>query len=456
MSQPTTTPDTTPTDRPPVHPPKPWSFPTPQRQWLDNGLEVIGYQLPGQHVVSASLVLEVPLTAEPAAREGVAAITSRTLDEGTTAHDADRFAELLESAGAGFGVDISSAGLQLLLDVPDHRLDGALGLLAEAVITPRLAAADTDRQVQLRLAEVSQLQANSAQAAAIEFAHRVFAGDSRFARMSDGEPGTVSAIEAADARQFHRDHFGPTGTKLIVAGELPQDVAALAHQHFGGWQNPHQRRVGHQPPTPGQRQAVIVHRPGAVQADVQFGGFGIDRADPRWPDISVASYIVGGAFLSRLNAVLREELGYTYGARLGFAPLRNGGTFAMSGAFRSDVIGDALLQAQRLLSIADRPFTEDEVGNAITYFTGTSPLRYATADAVADQAAVQALAQLPDDYLDRRLAAIRRVTPESATEAYLSLVDPDRMTLIVAGDADAIADPVRQAGFSDVSVISTS
>jgi predicted Zn-dependent peptidase len=436
-----------------VRPPKPWSFPTPQRHRLANGLDVIGYQLPGQHVVSVSLVLDVPLAAEPSAKEGVAAITSRTLDEGTTTHDADSFAELMESAGAGFAVDLSPAGLQLLLDVPDHRLDAALTLFAEAVRTPQLAAGDIDRQTQLRLAEIAQLKANPARAAAMVFRHLIFDADSRFARMAEGEPDTVAAIDSADAGRFHREHFGPAGAKLIVAGELPGDMPALVDRHFGSWANPGQQVVGHQQPTAGDRRAVIVHRPDAVQADVQFGGFGIDRSDPRWPDISVASYIVGGAFLSRLNAALREDLGYTYGVRLGFSPLRSGGTFAMSGAFRSEVIGDALTQARRLLSVADNPFTQDEVDDAVNFFVGTSGLRYATADAVADQAAVQALAQLPDDYLDRRLAALRQVTPESATRSYESLVDPDQMTLVVAGDADVISDPIRRAGFADLSVL---
>lgn len=439
--------------RPRVQPPKPWSFPRPQRRWLDNGLEVITYQLPGQHVVSADLILDVPLITEPAAKEGVAAITCRTLDEGTSRHDADEFAQLLESAGAGFDVDVSPAGLRLLLDVPDRRLDAALGLLAEAVITPRLAAADIDRQIQLRLAEIEQLSANPSQAAAMVFRRLIFEPDSRFARMTAGEPETVAAIGADDATHYHADHFGPAGTKLILAGDLGTGGTALADQHFGGWQNHQQQIVEHQPPTAGLRRAVIVDQPGAVQADVQFGGFGIDRFDPRWPDISVASYIVGGAFLSRLNAALREELGYTYGAHLSFSPLRSGGTFSLSGAFRSEVIGDALTEATRLLSITDAGFTADEVADAVTYFTGTAPLRYATADGVADQAAVQALAQLPDDYLDRRLTALRAVTPESAGRAYSSLVDPRQMTLVVAGDADRISEPIKQAGFDDLTVV---
>jgi predicted Zn-dependent peptidase len=443
----------TPGPRPGIAEPRPWSFPTPDRTTLDNGLEVISYRLPGQHVISASLVLDVPLAAEPRELEGVAAITCRTLDEGTAEHSTDEFAELLETAGAGFGIDVSSDGLQLILDVPSRRLDAALALFAEAVTTPALAAPDIDRQVQLRLAEIGQARANPSQAAAIAFRRTVFAEDSRYARMNDGEPETVSAVTAEAARRFHHDHFGPHGAKLILAGELPADVESFAGKHFSSWRNEQQSVVDHEPPQPGARRAVIAHRPGAVQADLQLGGFGIDRADPRWPDISVASYIMGGAFLSRLNGVLREQLGYTYGVRMGFQPLRAGGTFAVSGSFRTEVIGDALERVRALLSISEQPFTEQEVRDAVTYFTGVSPLRYATADGVVDQAAIQALALLPDDYLDQRLAKLREVTAESAAAAYRSLVDPDQLTLAIAGDADKITEPLKAAGFADIEVI---
>lgn len=439
--------------RPEIAPPRPWSFPKPVRSELDNGIELINYRLPGQHVVSVNLVLDLPLAAESRELEGIAAITSRTLDEGTESHSTDEFAELLESAGAGFGLDVTSAGVQLVVDVPDRRLDPALELLAEAVITPALAEGDVDRQVQLRLAEIEQARANPSQAAAIAFRRTVFAEGSRYSRMTEGEPDTVAAITSDAARRFHSEHFGPRGAKLIIAGDVGDDIETLAGKHFGGWQVPEQSTVAYQPPQPGRRRAVIVHRPGAVQADLQLGGFGIDRGDPRWADVSIASYIMGGAFLSRLNSVLREELGYTYGVRLGFTPLRSGGTFAVSGSFRTEVIGDALRRTKELLSVADRPFTADEVSDAVTYFTGISPLRYATADGVADQAAVQALAGLPDDYPDRRLAALRQVTPESAAAAYQSLVDPENLTLAIAGDADRIAEPIKDAGFTDVEVI---
>jgi predicted Zn-dependent peptidase len=150
--------------------------------------------------------------------------------------------------------------------------------------------------------------------------------------------------------------------------------------------------------------------------------------------------------------VLREEKGYTYGVRMSFAPMTVGGSFAVQGSFRTDVVGDALAHARSLLSVAGSPFTQREVDDAVAYVVGVSPLRYATADGVADQAATQILADLGQDYVTRNLDELRAVTPESATRAYESLVDPDDLSLVIVGDAAGLADPVRKAGFEDVEI----
>jgi predicted Zn-dependent peptidase len=125
----------------------------------------------------------------------------------------------------------------------------------------------------------------------------------------------------------------------------------------------------------------------------------------------------------------------------------------VQGSFRTDVAAAALEEAQQLLRVDDRPFTTVEVTQAQTYFTGVSPLRYATADGVADQAATQRLLRLRDDYVDANLAALAAVTPESATAAYRSLVDPDDLTLVLVGDAAVLADPVRALGYPDLEIL---
>jgi zinc protease len=438
--------------RPEIAPAAVWVFPTPRRARLSNGIELMIFELPGQHVISAHLVLDVPLNAEGRDIEGVATICARTLDEGTLRHGGDEFAELLETEGAGFGVDLSLSGLQAVLDVPASHLDRALELFAEAVTEPALAERDVNRHVQLRLAEIEQAQANSSHIASIAFRAAIFEESRRAARMNGGEPETVRHVTPDAVGAFHRDHFGPAGTTLILAGDFADDPVAAAERSLGSWRNDDQRRVVAEDPAPGIRRMVLLDRPGAVQADVRLGGFGIDRLDPRWSAISVASYAMGGAFLSRLNAVLREEKGYTYGVRMNFGPLRTGGSFAVQGSFRTEVVAEAMAITRELIEVDQTPFTSQEVDDAVAFFTGVSPLRYATAEGVADQAATQALAGLPDDYVDRSLALLRSVTPETATEAYRSVVHPAELTLVVVGDAERLADPLRATGFPDLEV----
>jgi predicted Zn-dependent peptidase len=438
--------------RPTIAPAAVWSFPGPRRARLSNGIELMIFELPGQHVISAHLVLDVPLNAEGRDVEGVATICARTLDEGTRRHDGDEFAELLETEGAGFGVDLSLSGLQAILDVPASHLDRALELFAEAVAEPSLGDRDVNRHIQLRLAEIEQAQANSSQTASIAFRAAVFEESRRAARMNGGEPETVRQVTPDAVGVFHHDHFGPAGATLILAGDFAEDPIAAAERCFGAWRNDDQQRVVPENPIAGQRRTVLVDRPGAVQADVRLGGFGIDRLDPRWSAVSVASYAMGGAFLSRLNAVLREEKGYTYGVRMNFGPMRRGGSFAVQGSFRTEVVVEALAITRELIKVDEVPFSSQEVSEAVAFFSGVSPLRYATADGVADQAATQILAGLPDDYVDRSLALLRSVTPEAATEAYRSVVNPDELTLVVVGDAERLADPLRVTGFPDLEV----
>ena len=439
--------------QPKLAPPGVWSFPTPIRTRLDNGIEALVFTLPGQHVVSANLVLDIPLNAENPDREGTATICARVLDEGTRQHDGEEFAELLETEGAGFGVELSLAGLQAVLDVPASHLEPALQLFAEAVREPTLSGRDVNRHVQLRLAEIEQAQANSAQTASIAFRAAVFDEASRASRMNGGEPETVGRIDQEAVAAFHAAQFGPARTTLILAGDFPMDPLPLVERCFGSWQNPGQQAVLTQAPAPNTRRLILVDRPGAVQADIRYGSFGIDRLDPRWSDITVAGHAMGGAFLSRLNTVLREDKGYTYGVRLNFMPLHLGGSFAVQGSFRTEVVVDALRITRDLIDVSTTPFTDREVEEAVAYLTGVSPLRYATADGVADQAATQVLAGLPEDYVDRSLALLRSVTPETATAAYTSLVRPDDLSLVVVGDAERIADPLRGLGFEDLVVV---
>lgn len=431
--------------RPIVAAPPTWTFPVAERHRLPNGLDVYLHRLPGQHVASVTVVIELPLSAEPADREGVGAITARCLDEGTADLPGAAFSTALESCGAALGVQVSLSGVRVDVDVPTSRLPEAVPLLRDAVIRPLLDEADVSRHVGLRLAEIDQQQANSAATAGIEYRRVLHDAATRAQRPNGGEAATVSAITPEDVRAWHR-LVCPANTSIVVAGDLGDEAVRLIEEAFGDW-TATAAAPEHTAPHYAAPSAKLVHRPGSVQADIRLGGIGIDRTHPQWADLLIAVHAMGGAFGSRVNLMLREEKGWTYGARVGLTGMRQGGFWATSGSFRTEVVADAVTEARRLLDMTHTPVTDEEVADAVRWFTGISPLQYATADAVAGQTASNLLQGLDPQWTTHNLAAIARVTPESATGAYRELIDLDNLYLVVVGDAEHLTDPLRAAGW---------
>ena len=437
--------------RPRVAPSAPWAFPAAERAPLANGLEVLLYHLPGQHVVSAGLLLDVPLSAEPRPLEGVAALTVATIDEGTDDHPGRTFAEAVERCGAELTGGVGYSATRLYVDVPSRRLGDALRLLGEAVASPQLADADVERHRTIRLAQVEQQLAQSSERANHAFRRTVLSDASRASRMADGEAGTVPAITGEHVRRHHRELFGPAGATLVLAGDFRGDPRADADAALGGWR-PNQVRAEHERPAPRSQHAFLIDRPGSVQADVRYGGFTIDRRDPRWFDLQVGVRAVGGSFLSRLNRVLREEKGFTYGVHLTNAPMRDGGLSFVSGSFRNEVVGETLDLLPLLVDVANDPLSPVEVADARTYLTDVLPLQYATASGICNGVMALRAAGLEPEFVDETRAGYARATPSSATAAVAALVRPHAASLVVIGDAGVLAGDIRAAGW-DLEVV---
>jgi len=426
------------TPRPLFRPSSDWAFPTPDVTTLDTGLVVWTYDLPGQFILSCDLVLELPLNSEPAGLDGVATIAVRSLDEGTDPHPGPEFAKALESVGAAFNGLVGLSTTQCLLDLPYDSLNEGLRLLAEAVTTPQLADSDVTRIIANRLAEIEQQQSRGSYVAASTLRESVLAAHLRVARPAGGTWETVSGVHQVDVASFHDSCYTPTGATMIIAGDLEGlDAQDAVNQAFGGW-DPSISPLTPDLIAPGTQTRQIVHRDGAVQADIRMGWYGIDRHDPRWAGLQVGLAIMGGMFTSRLNTVLREEKGYTYGVSMNSHPFRSGGIIDLAASTRTPAAKDLIADALDIL--AAKPFTQEEVDQAIGYLTLSAPLSFDTAEAVSSQAATLAAARLPLDHVSSSLSAIRHVTPTAAYEAFTDLVDPTQASIIVVGDQDQLPD----------------
>jgi predicted Zn-dependent peptidase len=442
--------------RPQVSPPEPWAFPEAQRSELANGLGVVSYDIPGQYVISVCLAVPMPLEREPRDREGIATIMARTLDEGTALHTAEEFAELLERKGIALGAGVSDAGLVVNLDVSKRHLSEALDLLSQAVREPAFPADEVSRHIKIRLAEIDQERAVPGQRAAIEFIATYFDADERASRPTAGTKATVSVITPADLVAFHAANVVPSGATVAIAGDLSDlDVASEIEQALGSWSGGAAEPVE---PREAARaleatRVVFLDRPGSVQTEFYVGCPGPDHSvEDGWAPYQVLGFVVGGSPSARVDAVLREEKGFTYGIRSGFRPRRRGGMFLTSGSVRADSTVEALGLLLDILDTAREGFTAQETKAGVDFIGRTAPGRYATADAVAEEAAGLSLEGLTTDFTTENLLALAEVDAASLAAAYGRYVNGE-WTVVVVGDASLYAEGVRGLDRGEVSVL---
>jgi predicted Zn-dependent peptidase len=434
--------------RPAVVPPEPYTFPEAQRRTLANGLEVVLYDVPGQYVHSVRLAIPTPLSREPRNKEGVAMIMARTLDEGTLQHSSAEFASLLERRGVALGAGASDSGISVDVDVAKRNLDYALDLLRQALTEPAFPESEVERHVKQRLAEIEQERSVAAQRAAMELIATYFDPSERASRPTGGTRETVPAITRDDVVAFHAAQVAPGGATLILAGDLTGvDGFASVEAALGGWTAP----AGWEPPAEAvaarpadnRSRVVLVDRPGSVQSELVVACPGPDRrVEGGWAPYPVLGFVLGGSPNARVDVVLREEKGYTYGIRSAFRPRRRGGLFVTSGSVRGEVTLEALQILLGILDDARAGFTPEETEAGIDYIAMTAAARYSTADAIADEAASLAFEGLTTEFTTRTLRDLGDLDADRLTEAYRTFADGN-WTVVVVCDAATYADAIR-------------
>ncbi len=452
--------------RPVVAPPERWDFPPAATHDLANGIRLICYDVPGQYVVSVRVGVPVSVTDEPADREGVATIMARTLDEGTANHTAEEFARLLERKGVSVGAGMSEAGLSIDLDVVKGNLAVALDLLRQMVTEPVFPAAEVARHVRTRLAEIEQERSVASARAGLELLRTFYDPADRSSRPTAGTRATVARITREDVAAFQARHVAAAGVTVAIAGDFHGvDVPVLVEQSLGGWAHGPVDRPRHlrrrAALAPDRARIVLVDRKGSVQTEVIIGAPGPDRSvEGGWAPYPVAGFVIGGSPNARVDAVLREEKGYTYGIRSGFRPRSAGGLFLTSGSVRADSTAESLRLLVEILGGAREGFTDKEIRSGVDFIGKTAPGRYATADAIADEAISMALDGRTTEFTTANLHDLASVDAPRADAAWSSFLDTagigegvDGWTVVLVGDAATLSAPIEALGLGPVTVV---
>ncbi|MBF5030714.1 MULTISPECIES: pitrilysin family protein [unclassified Micromonospora] len=428
-----------------------YRFPQVVRRTVAGG-QVVAAHLPGQNLAVALLLLDGGAGREPVGKEGLGAVLAKALEEGTAQRDATAYALAIEALGTELSTGLDWDSFQVSVQVPVDRLTAAVELLAEAVRTPRLDPADVRR---VRDDEATALRmdwANPGPRADAVLRAELFGAQHRWGRPLYGDPDSVAALEVDDVTVFHSEWFIRPGT-LVVAGDLERiDLDALAATAFAGaGGGPVERGGPIDVPLAGQRRIILVDRPGSVQSTLRLGHPSPHRAHPDHVPMTLAGTVLGGAFTSRLNHLIREVRGYTYGIRGDFASSRRFGRFAVSSGVQTAVTAPALVESVGEISRTRLTgVTEDELEVARSWRAGQLSVELQSPRAIAAALTTLVVHDLPDDYHARLREQLLAATVEDVSAAAATYLHPESLTMVIEGDAAVIRDELVASGLGEV------
>jgi zinc protease len=448
-------------ERPVPGAPHDYRFPAFARSRLDNGLTLLVAHLPGRPLLVANLVVHGAgsgVTGEPAVQGGATVLAARAMTEGTANHDAVSLIEASERLGAELSADAGWETFSVSVDVPRSRLAPALALLTEVALQPSFPDAEVERLREERLNDLLQAQAEPRRRVERAFAEAIYADTAAYRRSMGGNEETVPGIDRDVLVARHASLMRPADATLLVVGDLTGvDVRRLAEDSLGGWAEPAVPapvRGSADVPFAGGRRIVVVDRPGSPQSELRIGHVGVPRRNPDFHAISVLNAVLGGLFGSRLNSLLREQKGYTYGVHSSFDMRVGAGPFGVRTAVQTEFTVPSVIETLgELERIRAGLATEEELTIARDYLVGVFPLRYETSGQVAAAIAGLVAHDLPDDELDRYRPGIAAVTAEQVLAAARLHVRPDAASVVIVGDADAFVGSLQDAGLGDVQVI---
>ena len=429
-------------------------FPPYEVRTLANGMQVVTVLHHEQPAVSVRLLVRAGAAQDPKAKGGVATLTAALLDQGTSTKTAFQIADAIDSIGGamgtGAGSDLSFVNVVVMKD----SFGVAMDLLADVVRNPAFAEEEIDRQRQQAVSGLQVSQNDPDYLASVVFDRLVY-GFHPYGLPNSGTAESLKTVTRQDLQEFHSRYFVPNNMILAIVGDVTGEEAfGAAERVFGKWPRaevPAQKLTDPPPPT---RRVVIIDKPDAVQTEIRVGHLGIPRKHADYMAVDLAFKILGGEGANRLHRVLRSERGLTYGASADIQTLKQTGDFVAETDTRTDTTGEALrLIFEEYSRLRRDRVHERELADAQAYLAGNFPLTIETPDAIATQVLNAVFYELPLEEIPTYRERVQAVSPDDVQRVARTYVHPDRLAVVLVGNASGFLPQLKGLGFTEYEVI---
>jgi zinc protease len=432
------------------------SVPKFWKKELPNGAKVIGAQ--NTEIPTVTFSLTIPgghlASAGDLSKAGLASFFTDMMAEDTKNYTAEQMAVELQKLGSSINISSTTDGVIYTVQSLKKNFDKTLVLLQERLFNPKFTQQSYDR-LQQQAAQYFKSQKGQPASVADEVFAKLNYGDKNILGISeDGTAETVKNITLQDIENYYNNYMTSVGAKVVVVGDITQEEV-LPKLEFLNKLPKKKIQLAKPEATPAvdKTKVYLVDVPKGAQTEFRVGyatGLKYDATGDFYRSY-LMNYPLGGGFNGRLNLNLREDKGWTYGARSGFSGDEYSGTFEFSSGIRADATDSALVEVMKdVKNYFESGPTNEELAFMKSAIGQSDALRYETGPQKAQFIRRILDYNLPANYTEVQQKMLKGMTKEQMQAMAKKYLDPNKMNILLVGDKAKILDGVKKLGYEIV------
>ncbi len=424
------------------------TIPAPWKASLPNGMKIWGILQNELPLVQYSVVIDGGRMLDKVEKAGVANLVAAMMNEGTKNKTPEQLEDAIGLLGAS--IRVSSGNEDITIDVSSlaKNFEKTLTLVQEILLEPRW---DEEQFALAKSRIINNLKRNAASPdyLASSTLNKLMFGDNILAIDATGTEASVTAITIDDLKEYYNKYFSPSVAKFLVVGDIdPLKVKVALADMNQKWQPKDvvipEIKV---PGPPDKSQIYFVDVPGAKQSVISIGAPSVPRTNPDYYSATVANYKLGGSFNGIFNLILREEKGFTYGARSGFYGAKNYGSFTASSRVRTNSTLESVTIFKTEMEKYRKNIPQEYVDFTKSSLLKNNALRFETLGSLLGMLNTMTSYNLPANYIKQEESFVKGLTVEKLLGLANKFIDPSKMYYVVVGDAKTQLEDLEKVGF---------
>lgn len=423
---------------------------------LAGGIKVIGSE--NTELPTVTFSVKIPggqlAQANDLSKAGLASFFAGMMGQDTKVRSAEDFSKELQKLGSTINVSSETDNVHFQVYTLKKNLDATIALLEERILSPKFTDEAFSRMKRQRMESFKQTKSQPATIATNVYNTLSYGSNNILGINPIGTEETVGSFTIQDVQGYYDNYMTSDGADVVVVGDIKEEEILPRLAFLNKLPNKKIQLTGVAKSAAVDKTKIyLIDVKNAAQSEFRVGYLTDLKYDATgdYYRTTLANFALGGGFNGRLNINLREDKGWTYGARSAFTGDKYTGDFTFNSAIKASATDSALSEVIReMKEYAASGIKPDELTFMKSALGQIDALRYETGFQKAAFIGRMLYYDLPANFVDQQNEILKNMTKAEIDAVAKKWINADKMNILIVGDKAKILPGLQRLGYEIV------